>query len=171
MYKTIPVLMLLFLIPVRLTAQDLNRAIPDPKTGEDMLCGYCDRDGLSEGSFREWFQPEYEQYLVDHVKLSSLNQDLFLISDITVVMGTWCSDSRREVPRFIKIIDELGAEVNAINLICVDRAKNADVPDMAELQIELVPTIIFYLQGDELGRITETPHESLESDMVQIFNQ
>jgi len=171
MHKTIFILIILFLVPGRLTAQDLNRIIPDPKTGEDMLYGYCNRDGLSEGSFREWFDPEYEKYLVDHIKLNDLNQDMFLIADITVIMGTWCSDSRREIPRFIKIIEEIGAEVNAINLICVDRAKNADVPELADLQIELVPTIIFYLQGDELGRIIETPRESLESDMVQIFSQ
>lgn len=171
MHKTIFILFILFLAPDKLTAQDLNRIIPDPKTGEDMLYGYCNSDGLSEGLFREWYEPEYEHYLVDHVKLSDLNQDKFLIADITVIMGTWCSDSRREIPRFIKIIEELGAEVNAINLICVDRAKNADVPDLAELQIELVPTIIFYHQGDELGRIIETPKETLEADMVHIFSK
>jgi hypothetical protein len=171
MSKQISILIILLLPACRLPAQDLNRIIPDTKTGSDMLYGYCNRDGLSDGSFREWFEPEYEKYLVDHIKLSALDQELFPMIEITVILGTWCSDSRREIPRFIKIIDELGLEVNAINMICVDRAIKTDVPELVDLQIELVPTIIFSLQGDELGRIIESPRESLESDMVLIVGQ
>ena len=171
MNKTIAVLILLSLFLCRLPAQDLNRVITDTKTGSDMLVGYCNRDGLTEDSFRDWFVPEYDKYLVDHVVLNDLNQDLFLICEITVVLGTWCSDSQREIPRFIRIMDELGFEANALNMICVDRAKQTETGSLEELQIERVPTIIFYVQGEELGRIIETPKVTLEADMVQIFNQ
>ena len=134
-----------------------------------MLYGYCDTAGFLTEPFTEWYEFEYENYLVDHISLGDLNPDLFYMSDITVVMGTWCSDSRREVPRFLKIIEELGVDLNVINLICVDRSKQAEVPELTDLQIELVPTIIFYIDEDEVGRIIETPLESLEADMVSIF--
>jgi len=170
MNKSVALLVMIALTLFRLPAQDMNRVTTDPKTGTDMLIGYCNRDGLSEGSFGEWFKPEYEKYQVDHVVLNNLNQDLFQICEITVVLGTWCSDSQREIPRFIKIVDELGFESNAINMICVDRSKKTDTDSLQNLQIDRVPVIIFYVQGKELGRITETPQVTLEADMVQIFS-
>jgi len=151
-------------------SQDLNQLITDPETEIEILYGYCDTEGLLNEPFAEWYLFEYENYLVDHVSLGELNPDLFYMSDITVVMGTWCSDSQREVPRFLKIIEELGMDLNMINLICVDRSKQAEVPELADLQVELVPTIIFYIDEEEVGRIIETPMESLEADMVSIFN-
>jgi len=151
-------------------SQDLNQLITDPETEIEILYGYCDTEGLLNEPFAEWYLFEYENYLVDHVSLGELNPALFYMSDITVVMGTWCSDSQREVPRFLKIIEELGMDLNMINLICVDRSKQAEVPELADLQVELVPTIIFYIDEEEVGRIIETPMESLEADMVSIFN-
>jgi thiol-disulfide isomerase/thioredoxin len=171
MNKKSALLLFLTLSLCRLPAQDLNRVTTDPKSGTDMLIGYCNRDGLTEGSFGEWFTPEYDNYVVDHVVLNDLNQDLLLLIEITVVLGTWCSDSQREIPRFIKIMDELGYEANAINMICVDRTKQTDTESLEELKIERVPTIIFSMEGEELGRIIETPQKSLEADMVQIFNK
>ena len=149
--------------------QGLNQIIEDPETGNEILYGYCDTEGFLNDPFVAWYELEHENYLVDHVALGELNTDLFYMSDITVVMGTWCSDSQREVPRFLKIIEELGMDLNIINMICVDRSKQADVPELTELQIELVPTIIFYIDEDEVGRIIETPLESLEADIVSIF--
>ena len=38
------------------------------------------------------------------------------------------------------------------------------------LKIELVPTIIFYKDGYEIGRIVETLTESLEKDLLKILS-
>ncbi len=58
-----------------------------------------------------------------------------------------------------------------LKLICIDRLKNAEGTEVADLNIELVPTIIFY-QGDiEMGRIIESPEVSLEADMARIIGQ
>ncbi len=46
-----------------------------------------------------------------------------------------------------------------------------DKLDITNLKIERVPTIIFYRNGVELGRITETPVQSLEKDMEVIVLQ
>ena len=85
-------------------------------------------------------------------------------------MGTWCSDSQREVPRFFKILDQLAFNFNNITLIGVNRAKQADNTEVNELNIELVPTIIFFIDGKEIGRIIESPEENLEKDMVKILS-
>ena len=162
-------LALLLISSLSVYPQGLNQIIDDPESGTEILYGYCNTEGFLNDPFIEWYEFEQENYLVDHVTLGNLNPDLFYMSDITVVMGTWCSDSQREVPRFLKIIEELGMDLNVINLICVDKSKQADVPELADLQIELVPTFIFYIDEDEVLRIVETHLESLEEDMAGIL--
>ncbi len=86
-------------------------------------------------------------------------------------MGTWCSDSRREVPRFYKILDELNYPEEKVELINVDRNKVGIENSVDSLNIELVPTFIIYSKGEEIGRIIETPKESLEKDLAKILNK
>ena len=83
-------------------------------------------------------------------------------------MGTWCSDSRREVPRFFKILDKLNYDQKNVTLICVDRKKAAQTGNVDKLKIELVPTLIFYKDNAEIGRIVESPKETLEKDLMKI---
>ena len=84
-------------------------------------------------------------------------------------MGTWCSDSRREVPRFLKIIDGLNIPQENISIYCVDRDLSTENNEIDNLNIKAVPTFIFYRDNIELGRIVEAPTESLEIDMVKIL--
>jgi len=54
-------------------------------------------------------------------------------------------------------------------MFAVDRDKKAGDCAIDYLKIELVPTIIFYKQDTEIGRIVESPQTSLEEDMVDII--
>jgi hypothetical protein len=165
----------LIIIPVILlilhdtTAQGLNKIITDPETGQEILYGYCDREGLTSGTFNSWFEPEYESYEVKEKILSGIDKDLLSTCNITVVLGAWCSDSRREVPRLFKILDYLNFPGNNLKLICVDHTKDADNTEVPELSIILVPTIIIFTGDLELGRIIESPVESLEADLAGIL--
>jgi len=161
----------LFLIFFTARSQEFNKIIFDTLREEEIICGYCDRAGLTTGQFNSWFGPEYESYTVDDTTLDALNIDLLSLCKIKVVLGTWCSDSQREVPRFMKILDYLGLPDDNLEFICVDRSKNAEGTEVADLDIERVPTIIFYLGDKELGRIIESPEVSLEVDMSRILEQ
>ena len=86
-----------------------------------------------------------------------------------VVLGTWCPDSRRNVPHFLKVADESGMVRDNIKLYCVDRSKKSDDGLTAEYNIERVPTFIFFKGGKEIGRIVENPELTIEQDMVRIF--
>ena len=55
-------------------------------------------------------------------------------------------------------------------VIAVNKNKKAEGTDVDILNIEKVPTIIFFKNGEELGRIIETPNESLEKDMLKIIS-
>ena len=163
--------LVLFLIFISVRSQDLNRIIFDPKSKEDILYGYCDREGLASGQFSSWFEPEYESYIVDDSTIQTLNVDLLFLCNIKVILGTWCSDSQREIPRLLKILDLLQFPKDNLKLICIDRSKNAEGTEAADLDVQLVPTIIFYLGETEMGRIIESPEVSLESDMARILEQ
>jgi len=151
-------------------SQELNRVVFDEKAEQDILIGQCNRDGFSLDQFRTWFDYEYDRYDVDLEMLGTISEEKLAQIEITIVMGTWCSDSRREVPRFYRILDELAFDEDLVSLFCVNREKLLENGDISSLNIELVPTIIIFKQEKEVGRIIETPTETLEIDLKKIIN-
>ena len=70
-----------------------------------------------------------------------------------------------------KIIDEIQFPQEKLRIFGVDRKKESFEGDITSMNIELVPTFIFYENEKEIGRIIETPEISLESDMLKIFEE
>ncbi len=169
--KNILTISIILILATKISAQDYNQIITDPTIKKEILYGYCTREALESEPFSEWFYPEYKNYTVDEARLAELDQEMLQQCLITIVLGTWCSDSKREVPRFFKIVDHLGLDETAISLICVDRRKNAEGTEVNELIIDFVPTFIFYIDNVEVGRIVEAPEASLEEDWIEILNQ
>ncbi|HEX3072805.1 MAG TPA: thioredoxin family protein [Ignavibacteriales bacterium] len=135
---------------------------------ENMLIGDCVREDFQDTSFARWFDPEYSEYQVDTAAADSLS-GIIDSADIVIVLGTWCSDSHREIPRFIKILDYLKYPSEKLTMKCVDRKLKTLSSDIDIYQVEAVPSIIFYEEGKELGRIIEAPEESLEKDMIKFI--
>jgi hypothetical protein len=159
---------LLFIFASTLSAQEKNKLTVDEKSGKPMLIGLCDRTAFADTSFSWWFNSEIDMYSVDSAAVKDISGKLKEVK-ITIVMGTWCSDSKREVPRVFKILDLLGYDQKNLTLICVDRNKTAPDCGVEKLEIKLVPTFIFYKNDVEIGRIVETPKETLEKDLVKIL--
>lgn len=153
-----------------LFAQEYNTIVKDEETGEPMLIGLTTRDAFNDSSFSLWWNSTYKLYDVDSVTADKIKNFLKDI-DITIVMGTWCSDSQYEIPNFYKILDDLNFPTKKLILINVDRNKKGKGDEVDSLDIELVPTIIFYKDGKELGRIVESPEESLEKDILGILTK
>ena len=86
-------------------------------------------------------------------------------------MGTWCPDSRREVPKFMRVLAAVNFPLTAVEIIGVDNSKNAPVADYSLLDIQRVPTFIINKNNIEAGRIIENPVTSLEQDMVNILSR
>jgi len=160
---------LLFLtIPELSTAQQYNKTGIDNKTQNTILIGPCNRDGLKTGDFGARFFSEYDNYHADTSiinQLKNLRQNL----TITIISGTWCDDSKEQIPRFYKILDEAGFDENDIRLISIDRDKKAGDLNIDSLKITLVPTFIVYYDNKETGRIVEAPKQSLEKDLYSII--
>jgi len=89
---------------------------------------------------------------------------------IIVFLGTWCSDSQRELPRFLKVMEAVDNVFFTSQMIGVDRSKQ-EPEGLADLyQIEFVPTFVVMRNGHELGRIVETPILSIEQDLQEILS-
>ncbi|HRI45787.1 MAG TPA: hypothetical protein PK559_01680, partial [Ignavibacteriaceae bacterium] len=136
-------LFILLIITVQSFGQSFNQIIIDEKSEKPMLIGYTNRNAFTDTTFSWWFNTEYDDYDVEEGITSQLSP-LFEDISIKIVMGTWCSDSRREVPHFYKILDLSNFQEKNLTVINVDRKKLAEEIDLSDLKIELVPTFIIY---------------------------
>ncbi len=88
---------------------------------------------------------------------------------VLVFMGTWCSDSKRDVPRFLRIADGSGMTAADFELYGLDTKKKSPEGLEQKYAIERVPTFIFLRGGKEIGRIVEIPRTTLEGDILAIL--
>ena len=117
-------LLTLLIIPAMAFTQKLNQKTTDEKKGNEMLIGYCNRDGFAKvnSNFDSAYKAEYALYKPDDEILKQLDEKLKDIK-VTIVMATWCSDSKVWVPRSYKIMDQLNFNYKKLTLICVKKKK------------------------------------------------
>ncbi|PQJ76196.1 thiol reductase thioredoxin [Polaribacter gangjinensis] len=142
--------------------------VTSKKDADGYLVGIANRFDFQDTAYKEWFDSRYEEYTTDKQVISEISKHIHQLT-IKVFMGTWCGDSRREIPRFYKILDETKFDVNYLQLIAVDRSKKYDNYEKG-LTIFRVPTIIFYKNGKEIGRFVEYPRETIEKDFLKIVS-
>ncbi len=152
-------------------AQTLNQTKTDTR-GREMLLGKIDKTGLTQSNYASWFNKEHEGYKADTELIKSIKNELGNYK-ITVFMATWCGDSKREVPRFYKILEAADYPMDQLKVVAVDHEKDQykKSPGGEEkgLNIIKVPTFIFSKDGKAVNRIVESPVESLEKDMRTII--
>ncbi|WP_298897403.1 hypothetical protein [uncultured Psychroserpens sp.] len=170
MIKNITIIIITLVITAQIHAQPLNQEIA--QDGETpFLLGKIDKTGLTSGTYNTWFSKNYKDYTIDELIISELKQKL-KDYNITLFMGTWCGDSKQEVPRFYKILDACNFPMEQLTVIAVSRKpymyKQSPNHDEAGLNIHRVPTFIFYKNRTEINRIVEHPVETLEKDMLNI---
>ena len=147
-----------------------NKKIKDPRTSAPMLIGEINRQAFQDSVFSWWFNSEYNMYEVDSTSLKG-DANKLKNYNLILVFGTWCSDSRREVPRFLKILDYLNYPKDKIKIYAVDRNKKGLNNEIDSLKIQRVPTIIFYKNNKETGMIIEEPKVTLEKDLINIISK
>jgi thiol-disulfide isomerase/thioredoxin len=150
---------------------ETKKAAPvEPASQEaTLIIGAFDPERLKQEPYSSWYTSGYDDYQIKSEVLNSLLDIAKENITIKIVMGTWCPDSRREVPRMMRIFDIWRFPISQISFIGVDRKKNANLPEFESLKIERVPTFIIYKNNIEAGRIIETPKTSLEQDLVNIL--
>lgn len=135
-----------------------------------ILVGQINEAGLQKAPYAQWYKSNYQQYKVD-TKTLNIDKGLLQKLKIRVFMGSWCGDSKREVPRFFKIAQQLGLGSEQIEMIALRRNRKSPTKEQVGQNIHHVPTFVIYNGNTELGRIIENPVNSLEKDLVQIIQQ
>ena len=114
---------------------------------------------------------DYEQFIFAYEDFNPAKKTILNLSDIeiTIMFGIWCHDSKREVPRMLKILDSYNFPKEKLSLIAVNRLKTKPHKDVEKYALEFTPTIIFFRDSYEIGRIVEKPKKSLEIDILEIL--
>jgi len=160
----------LMLCIVGVSAQEFNKEITT-ENGLRFLVGQINLEGLKSKPYYNWFQNRHDNYHPDDTMVSLFKEKLAEYN-IKLFLGTWCGDSKRESPRFIKILEAADFPMKQLEIIALDyrkgHYKTSPTGEEKGLNIIKVPTIIFFKDGKEINRIVESPLETLEQDMAQI---
>ena len=141
----------------------------DVETEDDqqMIVGKLTKEELMQEPYASWFKPGYENYQPSAEALETIKKN---ISEYEIIgfMGTWCGDSRREVPKFFKLLEAAGYDLSKLTMIGVDRSKTTPDNLQEGYDVTRVPTFIFMKDGKEVNRFVEYAQESLEEDVAKI---
>lgn len=149
---------------------ELNLIVPDTIDDNMMLIGVINEEGLQNEEFIDWYKENYNDHILDTVTIKQIKPKLNELT-IKVFMGTWCSDSQREVAALYKVLKKAEFDMNQLEVIALSQEK--DTPNHLEkgFNIEYVPTIIFYKNKKEMGRYVEFAQDTLEKDILAILNE
>ncbi|MDH7911775.1 hypothetical protein [Winogradskyella sp. SYSU M77433] len=170
--KTNSILTIILLLAFHLNAQTINQEIIEEGEAPYLL-GQIDKSGLESDNYSSWFNTNFEDYKPNQKLVNDIASDLKNYN-ITVFMGTWCGDSKKEVPRLYKVLEACNFPMDQLTVIAVSSSsslyKQSPQHEEAGLNIHRVPTIIFYKNGKEVNRIVEHPVTSFEKDIKQIIS-
>jgi hypothetical protein len=138
---------------------------------ETWIIGYFKPDLFYKPPHDAWYHKEYNSYEPKAESIFSIQEAGINGVTVLIVLGTWCGDSRREVPRFLKMLDQCGLARIGVTFLGVDMNKFGPVADYEKLGIVKVPTFIVYRNNIEAGRIIEYPSTSLEGDFLEILRK
>lgn len=114
------------------------------------------------------WQQIYDAYVPDAELIQKLKLALPGLK-AAVYFGTWCDDSKNNVPLFLKIMDSLNGPEFKVDFFEVEKKSAAgQVYYVEELLVQKVPTFIIYRGDYEIGRIIENPKDSILQDMLRI---
>ena len=149
----------------------INREVDSTEYGK-MLLGTQSFDQFHKEPYKPWYEESYNIYPTDKPTISELKKAKINSYSITVFLGTWCGDSKRNFPRLMKILDETKFPKSKLHIIGVNRKKQSPNGEEAKYNIVKVPTIILEKYGKEIGRITEEPETGyIEKDLLNIIKK
>ncbi len=138
-----------------------------PETTQSMIVGKFTKEDLQKAPYATWFDKGYNDYTPSPEAIETIKNN---ISDFEIVgfVGTWCPDSRREIPKLFKILEEAGYDLSKLTMVGVTRNKNTPENLEEGYNMHRVPTFIFMKDGKEVNRFVEYAKETTEEDIAKI---
>ncbi len=139
---------------------------------QKMLLGQWPKEKMITDTAYGWFVKNYENYKIDTPTALQL-KPLLTGKHVEIFLGTWCGDSKREVPRMVKMLDFTGVTDYKIVFVSNHESVYKQSPGGEEKgkNIFRVPDLLVYENNKEMGRIVESPVVSLEKDLLQIVTK
>ncbi|MFT5751710.1 MAG: tetratricopeptide (TPR) repeat protein [Flavobacteriales bacterium] len=151
-------------------AQSFNKEIE--KGNKKVLLGKINQEALSSKPYQEWFQENKDTYIPKVEVIAKIETELPNYT-ITAFMGTWCGDSKRDIPKLYSVLEAAHFPLDRLTLVAVardrDSYKQSPGGEHEGSNIHRVPTIVLYKNGVEVNRMIESPIESLEEDILNIM--
>ena len=114
------------------------------------------------------FAQSYDSYQPSEKELAAVK--LLEGKSLTILFGTWCHDSEREVPRLLKTLAMAHGQLAELRLIAVNHNKQEPSGIYQSLELRYTPTFVLLDGTKELGRVVERPQLSLTEDLAALLN-
>jgi len=135
-----------------------------PACKNQYLRGTFDKQSFVDSC--QWRTSVRENYKPDPVYFDSLRS--VAPFDVKLFLGTWCSDSRRWVPRFLSYSDSL--PIGKLEIIAVDTTKKDAGGLWKTYAIDSVPAFVFLRNDKIIGKMTTKPYKRrLEKELYYIL--
>ena len=118
--------------------------------------------------------PDWQDVVTGYIPAEQTIQklkDINIPVHVEVFLGTWCSDSKTQVSAFFKVLDAIDSPLITASYVGVPKDKTARQPYIQGRDIQRLPTFIVSVDGQEVGRIIETPVKSVEQDLLDILTR
>lgn len=86
-------------------------------------------------------------------------------------IGVWCHDTKREMPRLLKVLKEAGFPEDNIEVYLLSKDKKQPELEVKENKVFYTPTIIVLKDGKEVDRFVEHPYTSWVEDLNRVLNK
>ena len=136
--------------------------------GKLELLGPLSKEEILE-NFPDW-QVEVASY-VPNLEVIEKLQALPSEINIEIFLGTWCSDTKRNVSAYFKIMDMVDNPLIMTTYIGIPEEDDSRKPFIEGKNITKVPTFVIFMNNQEKGRIIENPIKSIEEDLLDIINK
>lgn len=152
------------------TAPETTKTVTPPSEQEqdpEVVVGKLSKQDFLQAPHAAWFNPMYDSYKPEEEALEEIRNNINNY-DIKIFMGTWCSDSQREIPKFFRLLELSDYDMDRLEINGVTRDKTLPSEYEKSYDIIYVPTIIFLKDGKEVNRFVEYPQQNFEQDIADI---
>jgi len=155
-----------------LSAKAQQYEVVKDRTGKNLLKGFVTDSILRADTINyKWFGEHQAAYTPPETVVKAFADTKDNVSFL-IFFGTWCADSHYVIPRFYKILEQVGFDKNRLTVFALDRTKKDNAHFATNMNIAHVPTIIILKDGKELGRVVEYgPSGKFDEELATILKK
>jgi thiol-disulfide isomerase/thioredoxin len=112
----------------------------------------------------ENMEKDFSAYQPESEKISYLKDKESRIEELTIFLGTWCSDSQEQFPKVWKVLQALDLDKKAI-LYGVNREKTEPKAEVEQFKVSKLPSVyVRFKTGEVIQILNEIPELNFETD-------